>query len=96
MRRPQDYVPVAGKCRSGRRNPLTAEYLDYTQDEVEFMMAMDRYKADNHRPFPTCSEVLAVLVSLGYRKSAEKTEPPVWLKGSSRHRGLGAERGGDA
>lgn len=40
----------------------------YTPDEVEFMLAMDRYKRVNRRPFPTWHEVLGVLVSLGYRK----------------------------
>jgi hypothetical protein len=41
---------------------------DYTQDEVEFMLAMDKYKRDNERPFPAWSEVLEVLRDLGYRK----------------------------
>lgn len=41
---------------------------DYTPDEIEFMNSMDRYKRENKRPFPTCCEVLRVLISLGYRK----------------------------
>jgi hypothetical protein len=41
---------------------------DYTPDEIEFMMAMDRYKRRHGRPFPTWREVLAVLRGLGYRK----------------------------
>lgn len=40
----------------------------YTDDEVEFMKALDKYKRDNRRPFPTCSEVLEVLFKLGYCK----------------------------
>ncbi|HLW66890.1 MAG TPA: hypothetical protein VKS79_16365 [Gemmataceae bacterium] len=40
----------------------------FSEDEVEFMMAMERYKRKHRRPFPTCHEVLAVLKSLGYRK----------------------------
>ena len=32
---------------------------------------MDRYKRENRRPFPTWSEVLEVLRSLGYRRVAE-------------------------
>ena len=39
-----------------------------TPDEVEFGRAMDQYKRLNNRPFPTYSEVLDVLISLGYRK----------------------------
>lgn len=42
---------------------------EYTSDEVEFMMAVDRYKRENRRPFPTWSEIFAVFVGLGYRKS---------------------------
>jgi hypothetical protein len=40
----------------------------FTADEVEFMLAMDRYKRKNDRPFPTWHEVLRVVKSLGYRK----------------------------
>ena len=40
------------------------------------MKAMDRYKRENRRPFPTWSEVLEVLRSLGYRKVADPTELP--------------------
>lgn len=49
-------------------NPATCE-REYSTDEVEFMQAMDRYKRDNDRPYPTWSEVLSVLLSLGYRKA---------------------------
>jgi hypothetical protein len=44
--------------------------VTYTPAEVEFMTAMERYRREHHRPYPTCSEVLAVLESLGYRKGA--------------------------
>ena len=40
------------------------------------MKAMDQYKRDNRRPFPTWSEVLEVLRALGYRKVAEPTALP--------------------
>lgn len=48
-------------------DPTTCE-RDYTQAEVEFMHAMDQYKRTSGRMFPTCSEVLEVLLSLGYEK----------------------------
>lgn len=48
-------------------DPTTCE-RDYRDDEVEFMRAMDDYKRHSGRPFPTWSEVLEVVVSLGYRK----------------------------
>ena len=50
-------------------DPTTCE-REYTDEEIAFMRAMDQYKRDNRRPFPTWSEVLEVLSSLGYRKVA--------------------------
>ncbi len=62
---------AAEKRRTSERrrliDPTTCE-RDYTQDETDFMKAMDRYKRENRRPYPTLSEVLEVLHSLGYRK----------------------------
>ena len=79
-------VPVAIERRAGterrergerRRqvDPTTCE-RDYTDDEIEFMKAMDLYKRSNRRPFPTWSEVLEVCRALGYRKVAEPTALP--------------------
>lgn len=48
-------------------DPTTCE-RDYSDLEVEFMRAMDDYKRKSGRPFPTWSEVLEVVYSLGYRK----------------------------
>ena len=48
-------------------DPTTCE-RDYTPDEIEFMGAMDEYKRHSGRMFPTCSEVLEVIQSLGYEK----------------------------
>jgi hypothetical protein len=61
-------------------DPTTCE-RDYRGDEVEFMKAMDQYKRDNRRPFPTWSEVLEVLHALGYRKVAEPTPLPGYASG---------------
>ncbi|MBN1395573.1 MAG: hypothetical protein JW959_11160 [Pirellulales bacterium] len=58
-------------------DPTTCE-RDYTLDEIEFMSAMDNYKRTSGRMFPTCSEVLEVIKSLGYVKSNRpetKSEP---------------------
>jgi hypothetical protein len=44
----------------------------FTPDEIEFMLAMERYRRKHGRRFPTCHEVLAVLLSLGYRKVKPK------------------------
>jgi hypothetical protein len=55
---------------SGRRrfvDPTTCE-REYSKAEMEFMMAMNEYKRKSGRMFPTWSEVLEVLQSLGYEK----------------------------
>ena len=69
---------AAARRSSERRrqvDPTTCE-KDYDDSEIEFMKAMDRYKRDNRRPFPTWSEVLEVLRALGYRRVAEPTALP--------------------
>ncbi len=50
-------------------DPTTCD-REYADAELEFMQAMQRYKQRSGRNFPTWSEVLEVLVSLGYRKVA--------------------------
>ena len=82
-------IPVAVERRSGKDrrqqgerrrqvDPTTCE-KDYSDEEIIFMKAMDQYKRANRRPFPTWSEVLEVLRSLGYRK----TEAAVALPGAA-------------
>ena len=41
-----------------------------TEEQFEFLMAMNEYKRINKRPFPTWTEVLDVMKALGYRKVA--------------------------
>jgi hypothetical protein len=53
-------------------DPTTCE-RDYTDQEVEFMNALDDYKRKSGRMFPTCSEVLEVIQSLGYAKISPAT-----------------------
>ena len=81
--RRQADVPVAedrrqGERRSGQRrrqiDPTTCE-RDYSDDELEFMRALDDYKRISRRMFPTCSEVLEVIRSLGYVKLGEDDQP---------------------
>ena len=58
------------RAKSGRRrliDPTTSE-RDYSEAEKEFMFAIQEYKRTSGRMFPTWSEVLEVLQSLGYRK----------------------------
>lgn len=80
-------IPVAVERRSGKErreekgerrrqiDPTTCE-RDYNNEEIEFMKAMDQYKRENRRPFPTWSEVLEVLRAMGYRKVAEPSQMP--------------------
>src|SRR4051794_23970403 len=61
---------AAARHGSGRRqfvDPTTCE-RDYSKAELEFMQAMHEYKHKSGRMFPTWSEVLEVIRSLGYEK----------------------------
>jgi hypothetical protein len=71
-RRATEQAARAARARqmSGRRrfvDPTTSE-RDYTEAEMEFMLAMNEYKHQSGRMFPTWSEVLEVLRTLGYEK----------------------------
>jgi hypothetical protein len=75
--RRQVQIPVGEERRIGERrstqrrrqiDPTTCE-RDYSSDEIEFMRAMDYYKRASGRMFPTCSEILEVVRSLGYEKA---------------------------
>ena len=61
-----------GRRRSDSRR--SAEEGELSDEQFEFVMAMDEYKRTNKRPFPTWTEVLEVLKYLGYRKVSEVGE----------------------
>ena len=72
-------IPVAVERRSSldrRRGPgirreedrRAAEEGEMTDEQFEFVMAVDTYKRANNRPFPTLTEILEVIQALGYRK----------------------------
>jgi hypothetical protein len=82
-RRASEQATRAANARqkSGRRryvDPTTSE-RDYSKAEMEFMMAMNEYKHQSGRMFPTWSEVLEVLRSLGYEKIAENGSDEISL-----------------
>jgi hypothetical protein len=54
--------------RRKKIDPTTCE-RDYSAAEIEFMQAMQDYKQASGRMFPTWSEVLEVVVDLGYSKA---------------------------
>ena len=63
-----DAAPARAPRAQARRrmiDPTTCE-RDYQPDEVEFMQAVEQYKRRSGRQFPTCSELLEVVRSLGY------------------------------
>ena len=57
-----------GKRRTDDRR--SAEEGEMSDEQFEFLMAIDEYKRKNSRPFPTWTEVLEVIKALGYRKVA--------------------------
>ena len=71
-----------GRRRTDERK--AAEEGQMSDEQFEFLMAIDEYKRRNATPFPTWTEVLEVIKALGYRKVAEpqsleefkKTEKP--------------------
>lgn len=65
---PAATLSVPRVARRRRIDPTTCE-RDYSNDEVEFMQAVDRYKRSTGRMFPTTSELLQVVRSLGYAKA---------------------------
>lgn len=81
--RRQKNAPVSEERRGGQRrkgqrrrqiDPTTCE-RDYSNDEIEFMQALDAYKRANGRMFPTCSEILEVVREMGYVRLRPEKEP---------------------
>lgn len=83
--RRKEAMAVAAERRQGERrekvtrrrqiDPTTCE-RDYSDDEIEFMHALDAYKRFSGRMFPTCSEILEVLRALGYVRINEDSTLP--------------------
>lgn len=73
-RRPTSAPPAAGPVAApARPKPKTRSApppvdLEIDPDVLEFIKAIDDYRAAHDRPFPTWSEVLYVLKGLGYRR----------------------------
>lgn len=71
--RRKDDLPIVVERRKVQRrrqiDPTTCE-REYNEEEIEFMRALDQYKRESGRMFPTCSEILEVLRKLGYIKAA--------------------------
>jgi len=59
-----------GRRRSDERR--NAEEGQMSDEQFEFVMAIEQYKRQNARPFPTWTEVLEIIKALGYRKVAQQ------------------------
>ena len=57
-----------GRRRTDYRRDAEEGHMN--EEQLEFLKAMDEYKRVNSRPFPTWTEVLDVLLYMGYRKVA--------------------------
>jgi hypothetical protein len=66
----------AKKERRRRIDPTTFE-KQYTDEEMEFMNAMQRFKELSGKPFPTYGDVLKVAIAIGYRKGVDEIVPHV-------------------
>ncbi|MBW8002720.1 MAG: hypothetical protein FVQ80_11980 [Planctomycetes bacterium] len=71
-----------GRRRSDERK--AAEEGQMTDEQFTFLLAINDYKKQNQRPFPTWTEVLEIIKAMGYRKVADpeslapfKKEDPV-------------------
>lgn len=64
------YAPALAVPRRHVREPL-APHGEYSDEEREFLIAMDAFKRKNRKPFPTWSEVLGVLRGLGWRRGTD-------------------------
>lgn len=45
-----------------------------TEDQFEFVMAVQDYKRANNRPFPSWTEILDIIKALGYRKVEQRRD----------------------
>ena len=59
----------AGIRRSEERK--SAEEGEMNEEQFAFLMAIDDYKRQNKKSFPSWTEVLEVIKAIGYRKVAE-------------------------
>lgn len=71
----EDRRPVSKKERRKRVDPCTFE-KQYTPEETEFMNAMQQFKSQTGKAFPTHEDVLKVAWGLGYRKIGKPTPLP--------------------
>ncbi len=57
-----------GRRRTDYRRDAEEGHMN--EEQLEFIKAVDEYKRVNHRPFPSWTEILDLVLYLGYRKVA--------------------------
>jgi len=69
-------APSERRVKKDRRKRIDPTTFDkqYTDDEMEFMNAMQRFKDHSGKSFPTHGEVLKVAAALGYRRAVIEPE----------------------
>lgn len=68
------------KERRRRVDPTTFE-KQYSPDELEFMNAMQHFKVQSGKAFPSHGDVLRIARALGYRRVAEPDAEPPGMNG---------------
>jgi len=68
--------PQEGRLKKERRRRIDPTTFDkqYTDDELEFMNAMQRFKELSGKAFPTHGDVIKVAVELGYRRAIDEPD----------------------
>jgi hypothetical protein len=61
-----------GKRETGRRcDVFHSTDPQYSDDELDFLKAVEVWKKKSRKAFPTCCDYLAIAKELGYRKVEE-------------------------
>jgi len=68
--KPEETRKVTSRKKAVPKSVNLAKPDEMSDELIEFITAIDEYKRSNQRPFPTWSEVLDVLKSLGYERPA--------------------------
>jgi len=55
-----------GRAAEARQHPATMVSYTYDQDEVDYLVAVDQFKARTGRKFPTCADMLLIAKSIGF------------------------------
>jgi hypothetical protein len=76
-------APPEKRLKPERRRRIDPTTFDkqYTDDELEFMNAMQRFKELSGKTFPTHGEVLKVAVELGYRRAIDEPDASLHTAG---------------